>query len=117
GGLKYIENSCATGVEAGVPTRRERQSNDALLDFVEVDPHRLGRRFGRRSAATPTATRPVACSSRTGLARFLFVAFGCEWRRHIVRKHGEVDAARHLVLIAGHIQTAGGGSEIRTGGE
>ena len=99
-GVHDEEDAGTSGVEPGIGARGKRQGDDALLDFVEVDAHRLGRRLGERGVAAPVPPRPPRPPPAAGLGALLLIALGRQRRRDIVGQHRQVDAAGDLVFVA-----------------
>src|SRR5262249_60967032 len=48
---------------------------------------------------------------------FLFVAFGGEWRRVGLLQYRDVDAARRVVRVAGHVEAEDARADVSAGGE
>ncbi len=63
--------------------------------------------FGRSSAAVASASAALRAGSAGAFAGFSSSLSGASGEANVIRQHDQIDAARHLVLVAGHIQPAG----------
>ena len=118
-GSMHEENAGASGFEPDVGARGKRQRDDALLQLVEIDAHRLGRSL-RDAAAAPApavAAAAAAAAIRRGTRRAFLIALRRQRRRDVVGQHRQVDAAGDLVLVAAHVEPAGGGRVVGAGRE
>lgn len=123
------QSTCLAGEHGDVVFRRDGKRQDSLADVFKINGH-FHRFFGRFLALVLIARvlRIFFFLSRSGfvlcggvllifIRNFFLVAFRGERRREILAQHDHIHAARDVQDIAGHIEPAGGGPDIRAGGE
>ena len=70
-----------------------------------------------RGARACIAAAAAAPAIRRRTRRAFLIAFRRERRRNVVRQHRQVDAAGDFVLVAAHVEPAGGGPVVGAGRE
>src|SRR5262249_24151540 len=125
GKFNYIQYARLAGSKPENIARRNRQSENALADSVEINAHRLRWLPGARSGTLSRRSVGSLLSAliRWPLAFFLiflnfpFIAFRGERRRQIFAEHRKINAARWAMRITRHIKAENCRTDISTGGE